>query len=312
MKQKRVLIFVVIFLKLNMLGQTINKFPFEMSVLEYFSGNNNVIVPILLKEKFYYIDNNTKAIKIDKGFDVAYPFINNVALVKQKEKYGLINLKGDYIVEPTYKYFQIASYQKILIFKNEHDKEICYDYSINEFVSDYIYCAEPLGPEIITFQGLNGKYGIKNLQNKIIAEPLYDSVLVIKKKFIVVKLNNKIGIIDNTNKILIPFKYDDFICSRDENPKIISLKKKKHWTYLYDFKKAVDSKYESVENIAELISEKALSIVKNKNKYNILFKDGSVLPIDYDWIAYNGKVAISGNKVYQIYDFKSFILYCNL
>lgn len=59
-------------------------------------------IRIKKNDKWYYYNGKTQSMKFDIGFDLAEPFSNGVAIVKQGTHTGIINNSGTYILEPGY------------------------------------------------------------------------------------------------------------------------------------------------------------------------------------------------------------------
>jgi hypothetical protein len=98
---------------------------------------------------------------------------NGYAVVKQDGKYGLINSDGEFVVPCIYE--KMSKYTKGSVVEVR----------------------------------LNGKWGVVDLSNNTIVEPIYDEVFV-DGNYIVVTIGGKTGCIGFNNKagINIPCKYD--------------------------------------------------------------------------------------------------------
>lgn len=62
---------------------------------------NNGLIPALSGERWGYIDLKGEYV-INPQFDFALPFIDGMALVMKGDKYGYVNEKGEYIISPKY------------------------------------------------------------------------------------------------------------------------------------------------------------------------------------------------------------------
>ncbi|MDQ0595266.1 hypothetical protein QFZ37_003635 [Chryseobacterium ginsenosidimutans] len=197
----------------------------------------------------------------------------------------------------------------------------CSSFDVFDLVKgDYIVpgsgCVEPYfeREKLISFKGRNKKYGVKKLDKnykneKTVLEPVFDSIYYIKRNLVIAKRNGKIGIIDENNKLTLPFTYNKLILSQD--PELIGLRNNKIWEYYTLLDKPsliLKSKFEC-ENIGGVILSGGFGIYQLNYKYNILFKDGTSLNQYYDWISDKGTVAIDDNKVYIIGDEKKTFLY---
>lgn len=109
-------------------------------------------------------------------FDNAKDFINNLACVEINGKWGIINTKGDLVLDFIYE-------------------------DLNGQQGENTYTAK-----------LNGKYGLIDLDQNVIIDFQYDSLWVsqFNNGTFQAELNNKHGIIDKNNNIILDFKYENF------------------------------------------------------------------------------------------------------
>lgn len=285
---------------------TNHTFPFNLYTLstqKAYSVEN--ILPRIEGDTFYYFNLTTGKKVFNNNFEEAYPFIGKCALVKANGKYGIIDLKGNYIIEPTYIDYDLPPYEDechLIIFT----EDFIFDLNAGtKSDNGYIICEEPAVPEFRTFT-LHNKYGIKNNTNETIIEAKYDSVIDIHFDFFVLKLNNNIGVINAKNETIIDFKYEEATFSRDDyytTPQTIGLKKGNTWTY-FELPKStkngiLSSKHQCFQMHA-LALENAIDVFKKRNRFNILFKNGKKLNKYYNWISNNGLVGTRNKVVYFI------------
>ncbi len=260
-------------------AQTIStKFGFNLYTLstqKAYAINN--ILPRVENGNFYYFDTQNGQKKFDISFEEAYPFIGKGALIKKNGKYGIIDLNGNYLIEPTYENYSLPPYEDesyLIIFSDE----LMFD--LNSGTNDkngYTICEEPAVPDFIAFKNKNNKYGIKTYPNEIIIEAKYDSIIDMNFDFFIVKLDNKIGVIDTKGQTIIPLDYTQVTSSRGMYycfPEI-GLKKGNHWTY-FDLPKSepkaiLSSQYKCIK-MHDLLLENSIGIFKKNKGLNILFK----------------------------------------
>lgn len=65
--------------------------------------NKADLAPVLIKGKWAYVDKDGD-IAVKRQFDEAYPFVDDLALVKIGDYYGFINAEGRYVINPQYTY----------------------------------------------------------------------------------------------------------------------------------------------------------------------------------------------------------------
>jgi len=322
---KKMIIFLIVFCSYKtLLSQNkieFNKFPFDIETLKDLSYKKDSIMPKFMGDKFYYINTNTNKKISESGFQVAYPFVGRKSsLVKIDDNFGIIDIDGNLLTRPIYKVFQLwhtpmrDNFVALCHTYNCSSFEV-FDLKKGEFIVPGNGCAEPYfeTERIIPFKGKNKKYGVnkldENYQNgKMIIQPLYDTIYCIRRSLIVARKNGKIGIV-NENSAILPFSYSKVILSKD--PNLIGLKINSKWEYYNLYNKPIlvlESKYEC-ENIGEIIIKDGFGIYKINNKYNVLFKDGTSLNQNYDWISDKGTMAIDNNKVFIFGNDKTPFLY---
>jgi len=234
MRIKFTLFFLVIYGYSNAQIQNLKELAFDLTTLvKQQTYSLDSIIPKFKNDKFFYFNSNNHKI-FESGFQEAYPFIGKSALVKKNGKYGIIDTKGKYIIQPIYENYVLPPYEheaNLIIF----EKDFIFDLNLGlKSKNGYTICKEPAVPSFKPFAEKANKYGLKNYSDEIIIKAKYDSIIDIHFDFFIVKLNNKIGIIDNKDKVLIPFEYEDLTFSRGmyySTPETIGLKKEESWSY---------------------------------------------------------------------------------
>ncbi len=299
-------------------AQTINtKFGFNLytlSIQKAYAINN--ILPRVENGNFYYFDKQNGQKKFDISFEEAYPFIGKSALIKKNGKYGIIDLNGNYLIEPTYENYSLPPYEDeayLIIFSDE------LTFDLNSGTNNengYTICEESAVPDFIAFKNKNNKYGIKKQHsNEIIIEAKYDSIIDMNFDFFIVKLDNKIGVIDTKGQTIIPLDYTQVTFSRGmyySFSETIGFKRGNNWTY-FDLptsepKAMLSSQYKCVK-MHDLLLENSIGIFEQDKGLNILFKNGKTLNNDYDWISENGLIGIKNESVYFLNSDGSSTLY---
>ena len=85
--------------------------------------------------------------------------------------------------------------------------------------------------ELVMLPARTEKYGSIDYQGSIVLQPKYDEVLLKAGKGYVVRLDEKIGVVDQKGKILIPFLYDALA---DDQPMCLLSLRKGTQTHYYD------------------------------------------------------------------------------
>ncbi|SIS60822.1 hypothetical protein SAMN05421789_103196 [Kaistella chaponensis] len=266
--------------------------------------NKDTIFPTYSKSNFVYVNLKTKDTLFNKKFKEAYPFVKNSALIfdEKTNSYNIIDRNGDFkfkegtlqkILETNHPYKSVIRFLK---FEDNSQQIFLYDLYESKIVNEYIkpnICAESVPPPVIE-KLTNGKYSLILDNGKKVT---YDFIKALNSYGYIVKKNNLFGAIDyKTGKVIIPILYNNY--AEINTSQIIALKKGNIW-YYYGFT-LLKSKYLFSIFFPQDEFDKRFGIYKNQKGYNILFKDHSTLPQEFDWISDNGILAKKNHNFYFI------------
>lgn len=232
---------------------------------------------------------------------------DNVLRVKQNDKYGLINFKGEKILDTAYdEIYSLKGVKNSLIIKKDGNTGICNSYG--NVIADTIYKdIKALGNNyengyiIVTTED---KYGIIGIDKNIIMEPTYEGIKYIgSNDFYSIKVAGKEYLFDNISKTTSQTGYDEIINITGEN--VIIKANNAYGIVERNGTTKVDTGYEYLE-----YAFSNYYIAKKDNKYGIIDSNGTTL-IDckYIDIMYNK----SGEFIRaDIDDIESVILNSNL
>lgn len=164
--------------------------------------------------KYGYIDLDCKLI-IDPIFDFARDFENGRAVVgfevNYHRKFGLINKKGEFILEPLYDDVRIGT-SKISIIKTDNkyglidEKGDIIVQPIYDYIDNFIEADQNNFAKV----KVDGKYGLINKSGDVIIEPVYEDIKINDKDVnAIVKNNEKYGVFNLEGNELIPCIYDE-------------------------------------------------------------------------------------------------------
>lgn len=270
-----------------------------------------IIILIGVITILYFKERGKYEYKLERVTEINYHIIN------KDERYGVIDRKGNVVIEPTYDIIQIPNPSKaificmsdyntekreykIKIF-NENKEELYQGYSQiqaipNETADDNV----PFEKTVLKYKR-DGKYGLININGKEITKPVYDEISSIsyKEGMLLVKQEEKQGIININGTEVIPTQYYSVTADNyySETTKykttgfIVSKKTEDGYKYgyiNYKGKKILDTIYTEVERVNE--------IEDNDNVYLVALKDGQagllkntkeILNYEYEDISYN-------------------------
>jgi len=291
-------------------------FPFDSEILSKFAQYKDFVMPKYSNGRFTYFNTKTGKQAFKGAFDTAYPFVKSAAVVVVNEKIGIIGRDGKWLKQPVYDGFKMPSYEThiVILLKAGGDpgKEYTYDlYNLKENPG-YIGCAMPLGPQYYGFKDAQGKWGIKTRDGITTFKPAFDSIAHAYNDKIVVYINGKVGVVTGTGDVFLPFEYTGVSDSLHyaEHP-VTGFLKDGEW-YYYDLNQQVASLIVKSKQRCDqmgLALKNTIGLYLTEAGYNILYKDGTTLPNDYDMITQNGLVATKGNNAYILNEDKSAYLY---
>lgn len=196
--------------------------------------NNKYSLVITNNEKYKVLNNETTEVS-NKEFDYIEYIYDNFFIVYEKEKYGVIDENGNYIIKPKYNFLFKIENSKMLqgIIENTNTTEILSNNKIimsmkNSKVNihkDYIQIISDNKLSYLDYEGNivenskilpsklfsineNGKFGFKNSEGKIVIQPQYDLVTEFNKYgFAGIKKNGKWGCVNLNGEIVVEPTY---------------------------------------------------------------------------------------------------------
>lgn len=143
---------------------------------------------------WFYIDRNGN-VTIPGPFVTAEDFSEGRAVVETKSGYGLINVEGNFVIEPDCCDLEWNSIDNIAIVTIEGKSGLFSrdGVKLTELIYDQIL---PCSEGFLPFK-LNGKYGFLRRDGTDVIKPVYDDAFCFKDGFARVKLGNRILLIDH-------------------------------------------------------------------------------------------------------------------
>ena len=182
-----------------------------------------VLIIAILAVSVYFIVNKIQ--KENKKYEISQINEYQYFVFKENEKYGVINTKGETIVEAKYDDVKIPNPEKavFICFEGENTKvlnnngeEIYTQYEniqplkLKNVLSDLMY-------EKTTLEySKDGKYGIISIDGKKITNAIYEDIdtLQFKEGELLVKKNGKYGVINIKGATLVKAQYDGIEADR--------------------------------------------------------------------------------------------------
>ena len=214
--------------------------------------------------------------------------------VYTKNKWGVINSKGEYVISPTYDDMILIPdeakplfiCQKNVELENETYTSIALnDKSERVFASyDNIEAIQNIDTKGALFfyedtlkVSRNGKYGLINFSGKEILPCEYDSIETIKylKNSLVTSKDGKKGLVDNGGDVIISNDYSDIeaLTDRYENGYIVKDDKNKYGLINYNKKQILECKYDEIKHVAG----GNMYVVKEGDSLNLINEEGEIV-----------------------------------
>ncbi len=257
------------------------------------------------------INSNNKTYELEKVEKYSY------FKLYQNDKYGVIDDKGNTIIEPKYDTVNIPNPAKALF--------ICYyDYNDNEgeyktkvlnekneeILTQFeqvlpLICEEstsniPFEKSALKYKE-NGKYGIIDFSGKKITKPIYDDIESLKYRegSLIVKKEEKYGVINIKGKTILKAQYDGIKSDEyyteendyQESGFIIQNKTEEGYRYGYadkNGKEVLEIKYNEIERITDIKeNQNAYLLISKNGKYGVVQNKNIIIENVYEEIEYN-------------------------
>lgn len=159
-----------------------------------------------------YIDENGTLV-IEPKYDMAYPFKNGKALVSLLGKWMLIDMQGVVLQKLDYSdVYQVSD--KLLSFKENNlfgfmdaSGKIIHRAQFSSFDTQGFQEGKGFVKKDFVIIKQQNKYGIMNFEGTIIATPQYDQINSFSDGMAVVKANGLHGCINRSGKLVVPVNY---------------------------------------------------------------------------------------------------------
>lgn len=231
-----------------------------------------------------------------------FPFFSN-------DKYGVIDKKGEIVIENKYKNVTIPNPTKAVFIAetfdsnyevlNEKGERIFTEYSnIEPIRIDYAITNLPYEKSLLKFSE-NGKFGLINFSGKIISKAIYEEISSVKFKEgeIIAKKDGKYGVINNKGVELIPFEYEEIEADKyyknggyEESGYIVKVKTEEGYRYGYitnKWEKLLDTEYSSMSRISSINSKEIYLIASKDGRYGVMKNAEVKIDFNYQGIEYN-------------------------
>lgn len=243
-------------------------------------------------------------------------------VVKEENRYGVIDTKGNKIIETKYEDVKIPNPEKSVFIcyenndikaLNEKGEELFTEYEnieplrLKNISSDLMY------EKSVLRYSENGKYGLIDFNGKIVTKAIYEDIdtLQFKEGELLIKKDGKYGVINIKGTILVKANYDKIETDKfyeegsgyNKAGYIVSKTTDEGYRYGYvntKGKEIIDIKYNDLYRITEIDSEDIYIVCAENGKYGLIKNNKKIIENEYQSIIYtesnNTIIALKGKK----------------
>jgi len=287
-----------------------------------------IIVISVVAGIFYFVNKNNKEYEIVKVENYNY------FILKESELYGVIDNKGNKVIEPKFEEIKIPNPEKAIFIcyigdeiqvLNENGEKLLTQFSevepirLKNIISDLMY-----EKSVLRYKK-DDKYGIIDFEGKEITKAIYDSIdsVSYKEGELLVEKDNKYGIINIKGREILKSEYDEISIDRyfteDLDYKfsgyIVAIRTEQGYRYgyiSYKGKEILKPEYNEILRITEVMDNENVYLINSKNgQYGITRNNKVILENEYQSIRYdytNEVVVIEKTGKYGIATLDSEIL----
>ncbi len=279
-----------------------------------------IIIIIVLAILGYFITKISK----EKNREYAIEQITEYKyfVVKEENKYGVINTNGNKVIEVKYDNVKIPNPEKGVFFCYYGKNAIVLNEKSEEIFTEYEK-VEPLRLESISSDLMyektvlkyydNNKFGIMDYKGKRLTKAKYDDIdtLQFKEGELLVKEEGKFGVININGTTMVKSEYDKieadkYYSEKDgykESGYIVSNKTEDGYRYGYvniKGKQILDTKYNELSRITQIKDKDVYLLVAENGKYGIFKNENNIVSNEYQSLSYdetnNLLVALKGKR----------------
>lgn len=263
-----------------------------------------IIVGIILS-----INNKNKEYIIEEISETKYYKLH------QDDKIGVINLKGEIIIDAKYDSIEIPNPEKAVFICKEQDNITVLNDKNEMIFTEYgeVYAISlngtvssiPYEKSVLKYKQ-NEKYGLINFEGKLITKPIYDEIqsLTNKEGELLVKQNGKCGVINSKGAQIIKTQYDNIIADGFYTNKdkyklsgyIVSTKTQDGYRYgyiNYRLKELLKVEYNEIYRIIETEETKDIYLIVSKNgQFGVIKNKQVIINYGYQDIEYDDNIKL--------------------
>ena len=290
-----------------------------------------ILIIVLLGIGAYFGINHFE--KQGRDYEIEKITSYNYFVLKQNEKFGVIDKNGNKIIEAKYDDVKIPNASKPVFICYEGENTKVFNEKSKELYKEYEYI-KPLRLKNVSSDlqyeksilqySKDGKFGIISIDGKKITDAIYEEMDTLKYKEgeLYVRLEGKYGIINPKGKVLVEPEYDTIVADGYyeylKDGYIVSKKTEEGYRYgyvSYEGELILDTKYNELSRIAEAGDNIHVYLLCAQNgKYGVFENGKQIINNDYQSITYEpetqnfivqkikkyGIISLSGNMLLDV------------
>lgn len=277
-----------------------------------------MIIAILILVTIASVTIYNIAIENGKNYEIEEVKQYNFFLLKQNDLYGVIDKKGNIIIDSEYNEIKIPNPEKGVFIcyqgdntkiLNERKEEILTQYTDIEPIRLKNIASSLMYEKSVLKYAKDGKYGLIDFEGNVIAKPIYDEIdsLSYKEGELLVKQNEKYGVINIKGNKIVEIKYDKIAVDEYYTDKnryryagyIVSITTEEGYRYGYlnhKGKEILKTEYNDISRVTEIQDNEISYLICAKNgQYGIAKNKDTIVENEYQSIRYDAT-----NKVFVI------------
>ena len=238
-----------------------------------------------------------------------------VSKAKDETKFGVINAKGELLVDEKYDSVEIPNPSKEIFLCTNNEKNVVLNSEGDQLYTEYdnieLLQLKNVASDLMYEKSVmkyekDGKYGLINLEGEALTEPIYEEIdtLQYKEGELLVKKDGKYGVINQKGYVLVEPLYDKITADTffDDEEKyyhdgyVVANKTDNGYRYgyvAYNGKEYLDTLYNDLQRVTEAGNkDEVYLIVAENGRYGIFKNDKQLIETDYQSISYDSNVSI--------------------
>ncbi len=282
-----------------------------------------IIFIIAIIISMYFI--STRFQEENRQYEIKTVSYYSYFVVKEENKYGVIDANGNKIIETKYDDVKIPNPEKpvficynneVAIVLNEKGERIFSEYENVEPLRLKNVSSDLMYEKSVLKYRQNGKHGIIDFDGEKITKPIYEDIdtLQFKEGELLVKKEGKYGVININGVILVKINYDNIETDKfyeegkgyKNSGYIVSKKTEEGYRYGYvslEGKEVTDTVYNDLYRITEIDTNDIFLVCAENGKYGLLKNGKEIMKNQYQSIVYtdsNNTLMVLKGKKYGI------------